>query len=77
MICLNNALLFFFVLPQAGGLRNSNAATFTPLKKASHFFQFLLCRNRSKEASYVVTGGNAVKRIFKCYKLCSILCLLS
>jgi hypothetical protein len=49
-------------LPQAGRLRNSNATAFTPLKKASHFFNSSYVGTIVKEVAYVVTGGNAEKR---------------
>ncbi|PVD52766.1 hypothetical protein DC498_07495 [Terrimonas sp.] len=48
-------------MPQAGGLRNRNAAAFCLLKKyAPHFFNPTFGVTRQKEAAYPVTGNSAI-----------------
>jgi hypothetical protein len=46
--------------PQPVGLRNCNAAVFSPLKKfASHFFNSDFVGTGEKNAAYAVTGFNS------------------
>jgi hypothetical protein len=48
-------------LPQAGGLRNRNAAAFCLLKKyALHFFNPASGGTRQKEAAFPVTGNSTI-----------------